>query len=181
MALQEAADARNSAARLELYVEDVNGWRLNDSAGALVGWFPEGQRNLRVVYTAGSKLHPAWAELSRRELLVTATAVISGPSGVALVDPGPSSSLAGLRSGLAPAGITIGDVTAILITHIHLDHSGGVLFGGGAEFRLPIGVFIAGSVERFGQTGQRVVVSNGTQRQSSTQRKQLRRRGKSSV
>jgi len=57
---------------------------------------------------------------------VIATAVIGAPSGVALVDPGPSSSLAGLRAGLAPAGITIGDVTAILLTHIHLDHAGAV-------------------------------------------------------
>jgi glyoxylase-like metal-dependent hydrolase (beta-lactamase superfamily II) len=57
---------------------------------------------------------------------VIATAVIGGPSGIALVDPGPSSSLAGLRAGLAPAGITLREVTAILITHIHLDHAGSV-------------------------------------------------------
>jgi len=57
---------------------------------------------------------------------VIATAVIAGPSGIALVDPGPSSSLAGLRAGLAPAGMSVGDLTAILITHIHLDHAGAV-------------------------------------------------------
>lgn len=55
---------------------------------------------------------------------VIATAVLSGPSGVALVDPGPSSSLGVLQGELERAGISMGDVTALLITHIHLDHSG---------------------------------------------------------
>jgi glyoxylase-like metal-dependent hydrolase (beta-lactamase superfamily II) len=55
---------------------------------------------------------------------VIATAVISGPGGVALVDPGPSSALAGLTAGLDAMGIALRDVTAILVTHIHLDHSG---------------------------------------------------------
>jgi glyoxylase-like metal-dependent hydrolase (beta-lactamase superfamily II) len=55
---------------------------------------------------------------------VIATAVISGRGGVALVDPGPASSLANLTAGLAAAGISWSDVTALLITHIHLDHSG---------------------------------------------------------
>ena len=55
---------------------------------------------------------------------VIATAVLSGPLGVALVDPGPTSSLGTLRAELKRAGISIRDVTALLITHIHLDHSG---------------------------------------------------------
>ncbi len=55
---------------------------------------------------------------------VIATGVISGPAGVALVDPGPTSSLAGLTAGLESAGISWRDVTTLLITHIHLDHSG---------------------------------------------------------
>jgi glyoxylase-like metal-dependent hydrolase (beta-lactamase superfamily II) len=55
---------------------------------------------------------------------VIATAVLAGPGGVALVDPGPASALDTLRAGLASAGIALGDVTALLITHIHLDHSG---------------------------------------------------------
>jgi glyoxylase-like metal-dependent hydrolase (beta-lactamase superfamily II) len=57
---------------------------------------------------------------------VIATAVLSGPSGVALVDPGPSSSLGTLKRELEHAGISMRDVTALLITHIHLDHSGSV-------------------------------------------------------
>jgi glyoxylase-like metal-dependent hydrolase (beta-lactamase superfamily II) len=55
---------------------------------------------------------------------VIATAVFSAAQGVALVDPGPSSSLPVLRSKLLAAGITMKDVTALLITHIHLDHAG---------------------------------------------------------
>ncbi len=57
---------------------------------------------------------------------VIATGVLSGPGGIALIDPGPSTSLVGLRKGLASLGATLADVTALLVTHIHLDHSGGV-------------------------------------------------------
>ncbi|MEE2635612.1 MAG: MBL fold metallo-hydrolase, partial [Acidobacteriota bacterium] len=44
--------------------------------------------------------------------------------GVALVDPGPSTCLAHLRTTLAVQGIAVGDVRTILLTHIHLDHAG---------------------------------------------------------
>ena len=57
---------------------------------------------------------------------VIATAVLSGPGGVVLVDPGPSSTLRTLEAGLARAGTSLADVTALLITHIHLDHAGAV-------------------------------------------------------
>ena len=55
---------------------------------------------------------------------IIATAVLQGPGGVALIDPGPSTSLATLRSVLDRAGIRIADVRHILLTHIHLDHAG---------------------------------------------------------
>jgi glyoxylase-like metal-dependent hydrolase (beta-lactamase superfamily II) len=55
---------------------------------------------------------------------VIATAVLHGADGAALIDPGPSSTLPALRRELAAAGISIGDVRAILLTHIHLDHAG---------------------------------------------------------
>jgi glyoxylase-like metal-dependent hydrolase (beta-lactamase superfamily II) len=55
---------------------------------------------------------------------VIATAVIHGPGGVALIDPGPSSTLPTLTAELARAGIAWTDVRAILLTHIHLDHAG---------------------------------------------------------
>src|SRR3954468_6766473 len=55
---------------------------------------------------------------------IIATAVLHGSGGVALVDPGPSSTLPRLREGLSSAGVAIGDVTALLLTHIRLDHAG---------------------------------------------------------
>ena len=55
-----------------------------------------------------------------------AAGLIEGPGGLALVDPGPASCLDGLRASLARHGHRLEDVDAILVTHIHLDHSGGV-------------------------------------------------------
>lgn len=55
---------------------------------------------------------------------VIATAVLSGPDGVTLVDPGPTSCLPALEDGLRQRGLTLRDVRALLLTHIHLDHAG---------------------------------------------------------
>jgi glyoxylase-like metal-dependent hydrolase (beta-lactamase superfamily II) len=55
---------------------------------------------------------------------VIAAAVLHGPDGVAIVDPGPSSTLPALRAGLERAGIAPTDVRSLLLTHIHLDHAG---------------------------------------------------------
>jgi glyoxylase-like metal-dependent hydrolase (beta-lactamase superfamily II) len=55
---------------------------------------------------------------------VIATVVLQGPSGVALIDPGPTSTLPVLRRKLATAGISMADVRDVLLTHIHLDHAG---------------------------------------------------------
>ncbi len=57
---------------------------------------------------------------------IIATALIEGPAGVALIDPGPSSTLGNLRSALDRKGISVKDVRQILVTHIHLDHAGAV-------------------------------------------------------
>jgi len=56
---------------------------------------------------------------------IIATAVLHGAAGVALIDPGPSTSLDNLRDALEQSGIAIRDVRQILLTHIHLDHAGG--------------------------------------------------------
>jgi glyoxylase-like metal-dependent hydrolase (beta-lactamase superfamily II) len=55
---------------------------------------------------------------------IIATAVVHGPGGVTLIDPGPTSTLPRLRSTLSAAGISMRDVTTVLLTHIHLDHAG---------------------------------------------------------
>jgi glyoxylase-like metal-dependent hydrolase (beta-lactamase superfamily II) len=55
---------------------------------------------------------------------IIATAVVHGPAGVTLIDPGPSTVLDTLRTGLRDRGIATTDVRRILLTHIHLDHAG---------------------------------------------------------
>src|ERR1700680_3100338 len=46
-----------------------------------------------------------------------AAAVLQGPDGVAIVDPGPSTTLPVLRRDLESAGIAKRDVRALLLTH----------------------------------------------------------------
>jgi glyoxylase-like metal-dependent hydrolase (beta-lactamase superfamily II) len=58
----------------------------------------------------------------RPELI--ATAVLHGTAGVALVDPGPSTTLPTLEAELERKGIRLRSVGQILLTHIHLDHAG---------------------------------------------------------
>jgi glyoxylase-like metal-dependent hydrolase (beta-lactamase superfamily II) len=55
---------------------------------------------------------------------IIATAILHGRAGVALVDPGPSTTLPQLRKALTARGFALSDVRAILLTHIHLDHAG---------------------------------------------------------
>jgi glyoxylase-like metal-dependent hydrolase (beta-lactamase superfamily II) len=55
---------------------------------------------------------------------VIACAVLHHDSGVAIVDPGPSSTLPALRAALSGLGMTVKDITAVVLTHIHLDHAG---------------------------------------------------------
>jgi glyoxylase-like metal-dependent hydrolase (beta-lactamase superfamily II) len=55
---------------------------------------------------------------------VIGTAVLQGPTGVVLIDPGPSTTLPALEQGLTALGIAMADVRVILLTHIHLDHCG---------------------------------------------------------
>jgi glyoxylase-like metal-dependent hydrolase (beta-lactamase superfamily II) len=56
---------------------------------------------------------------------IIATVVLHGRAGVALIDPGPSTTLPHLRRALADRGVAMTDVRAILLTHVHLDHAGG--------------------------------------------------------
>lgn len=55
---------------------------------------------------------------------IIATAILHGTAGVALVDPGPTTTIDHLTTALTRKGIRFDDVRHILITHIHLDHAG---------------------------------------------------------
>jgi glyoxylase-like metal-dependent hydrolase (beta-lactamase superfamily II) len=55
---------------------------------------------------------------------VIGTAVLEGPSGLTLIDPGPTSCLSALESGLTALGRRLAEVRTLLLTHIHLDHAG---------------------------------------------------------
>jgi glyoxylase-like metal-dependent hydrolase (beta-lactamase superfamily II) len=53
-----------------------------------------------------------------------AAALLEFDSHCAIVDPGPESTLPAIREQLGARGLKVADVDAILVTHIHLDHSG---------------------------------------------------------
>ena len=55
---------------------------------------------------------------------IIATVVLHGASGVALIDPGPATTLDHLRLSLRRKSMAIADVRQVLLTHIHLDHAG---------------------------------------------------------
>jgi glyoxylase-like metal-dependent hydrolase (beta-lactamase superfamily II) len=55
---------------------------------------------------------------------IIATVVLHSPGGAAIIDPGPSSTLPVLRRELREAGLSLSDVRALVLTHIHLDHAG---------------------------------------------------------
>jgi glyoxylase-like metal-dependent hydrolase (beta-lactamase superfamily II) len=53
-----------------------------------------------------------------------ASCLLESNGEMALVDPGPSVSLPMLRRKLQQCGLAIADLTALFLTHIHLDHAG---------------------------------------------------------
>ncbi|MEJ7901107.1 MAG: MBL fold metallo-hydrolase, partial [Thermomicrobiales bacterium] len=55
---------------------------------------------------------------------VIAAYLIEAGRELVLIETGPSTCLANLKSGIAAAGYDLRDVNRIIVTHIHLDHSG---------------------------------------------------------
>jgi len=53
-----------------------------------------------------------------------ATALVESDGHRAIIDPGPGSTLDSLRKELTAHGVSPGDLDAVLLTHIHLDHAG---------------------------------------------------------
>src|SRR5688572_4163110 len=53
-----------------------------------------------------------------------AACVLESRAGLLLVDPGPTVTLPRLREGLTALGHAPEEVSALLLTHIHLDHAG---------------------------------------------------------
>ena len=69
----------------------------------------------------------AWIDLKfRSHSNVVASAIVTSGSGIAVIDPGPTSCLPALEAGLDAMGARLADLTHILLTHVHLDHAGGV-------------------------------------------------------
>lgn len=56
---------------------------------------------------------------------MVAAGLVRTRNGPVVIDPGPASTVPHLRAGLARHGYEIKDLSAILLTHIHLDHAGG--------------------------------------------------------
>jgi glyoxylase-like metal-dependent hydrolase (beta-lactamase superfamily II) len=52
------------------------------------------------------------------------TALLESDGHRAIVDPGPGSTIDTLRKELSARGVSVNDLEAILLTHIHLDHAG---------------------------------------------------------
>ena len=71
-----------------------------------------------------------------------ASYLIRHSAGAILIESGPGSTIAALQHGLAGQGLSVSDVTHVLLTHIHLDHAGaaGWLARHGAEIYVhPVG------------------------------------------
>lgn len=55
---------------------------------------------------------------------VIASYLVETDDGLALFDCGPTSTLENLRAALTAAGVAVGDLRHLLLSHIHLDHAG---------------------------------------------------------
>lgn len=88
-----------------------------------------------------------------------ATYLIPHPHGAVLVESGPASTLPELREGLKRFGMNLGDISDVLLTHIHLDHAGaaGYLAREGARIHVhPVGAAHLADPARLLNSAQRL-------------------------
>lgn len=71
--------------------------------------------------------------------VISAFAVPSGANGFVLLESGPASTTKTLERGLLKSGLEPGELRAIFVTHVHLDHSGGA---GGLARRFGCPVYV---------------------------------------
>jgi glyoxylase-like metal-dependent hydrolase (beta-lactamase superfamily II) len=71
---------------------------------------------------------------------VIAAYLLVGDDGITLIETGPATTRRQLEEGLTNAGYSLGDVSRIIITHIHLDHGGaaGVIMRDHRHIRLSV-------------------------------------------
>ena len=74
-----------------------------------------------------------------------AACVLETSEGPLVVDPGPASTLRALEAGLSRIGQQVGDLSGLLLTHIHLDHAGGAGTLARANSRLRVYVHARGA------------------------------------
>ncbi len=87
--------------------------------------------------TKVTQLRPGFWQISlpfQGEEEIIGSYLLAGNGELALVDPGPGSTLEALLEGLSTTGFDPQDLTHILATHVHLDHAGSV---GSLARRLP--------------------------------------------
>ena len=80
----------------------------------------------------------------QREPNVIAAWLMAGEDGLALIETGPSSTLEALRAGIAATGHRLADLTDVVVSHIHLDHSGAMTHVAAAAPRARIHVHPVG-------------------------------------
>lgn len=74
---------------------------------------------------------------------VIASYLLEGDNGLTLIETGPATTRLHLEEGIRDAGYSLGDVSRIIITHIHLDHGGaaGVIMRDHPHLRLGVHPF----------------------------------------
>jgi glyoxylase-like metal-dependent hydrolase (beta-lactamase superfamily II) len=69
---------------------------------------------------------------------VIAAYLVRGRSGAILIESGPGSTIDALVAGIRATGMDVGDLTAVYVTHIHLDHAGATGLLAGMNPRLTV-------------------------------------------